>query len=84
MQSAHVPGTAPRKAVWPLSQTSCPGIAGYGEQKKKQQEMELKTCALLAAFILVNTLSDCNAPGSCLSQPGSGAHPSEIPIEMLR
>lgn len=50
-------------------------------KKKKQQEMEFKTCALLSAFILVNTLSDCNLQGSCLSQTGNGAHPSKIPIE---
>lgn len=44
-------------------------------EKKKQQEMELKTYALLSAFILVNTLSDCNLQGSCLSQTSSSAPP---------
>ena len=50
-------------------------------EEKKQQEMELKTCALLSAFILVNTLSDCKLQGSCLSQTGSNALPAKIPIE---
>lgn len=50
-------------------------------EKKKQQETELKTYALLSAFILVNTLSDCNLQGSCLSQTSSSALPSKIPIK---
>lgn len=44
--------------------------------------MKLKICSLLSAFILVNTLSDWNLPGSCLSQTGSRALPSQIPIRM--
>lgn len=43
--------------------------------------MELKTYALLSAFILVNTLSDCNLQGSCLSQTSSSAPPPKIPIK---
>lgn len=58
----------PERAVW----------AELVTEKKKQQETELKTRALLSAFILVNTLSDRN---SCLSQTSSRAHPSKIPIE---
>lgn len=43
--------------------------------------MKLKTCSLPSAFILVNTLSDWNLPGSRLSQTGSRALPSQIPYQ---